>query len=745
MNTTRDAFAGWLRPIAMPMDRLRDVFSDLAIQHGIKCGLAALLAWWVAQVIRLPNPTWALMTVFVLALAPYVGSMGEKGLLRVIGTLIGGILGMLLVGNFADNMLIILGGLALILTVSTWLFGWNRFPYAFFLCALTTLVVVSAGMSNPDRSWSIALHRFLEVSIGVGATLLVNSLIWPRYARIEFKAKIATSIREIRTLFADAVGNSKAEPGVIQHIESTLIMTLTGMRLLLHFGGAESLPFRSRVPVYIKLIPEIAMLFFCVFALRRTGGSGNLEHPGCRQSLQEIEQELLRALDLLIAGSNHDLHAEMLRVNTMIEDTKHRTGDLLMQSARETKNWAPSVEMVSASALLVTLEDFHYHLSKVIEHFEALENPPAGDTTVETSTWTPRLRQYWLRSALKGALAACIALVLCDWLNPPGASMIPLAAWVMVVLSRGYVQGEGDRRCFQYVAAASVVMLAFCAWLLIGAPMMASYAVTNTFLFLSLFVFGYSVLKIGGTTFWLQFYLLAVCSAFGLNAQMPVPFQSIVGVFFGIVLGCIIGATIQRLVWPLLPPHELKYALIEFLSSCREFPVQKDPEKIQALRVIITNTPVEMSSWVKRLDTPDVPDGEQARWIDFIDSIRESASSMRALMRLMQDPVMIELAAKMDGSLHRELELLRGEFDVLITAFEAGNTSDLAPLTPRMNLMECLRAIVSERSVSTLNAPELLQLLGLAQRWETLEAALAKSRAKAATLSLDRYFGDYAL
>jgi len=745
MNATRDAAAGWLGPITAPKARLRDLFCDLAIQHGIKCGLAAILAWWVAQVIRLPNPTWALITVFVLALAPYVGSMGEKGLLRIIGTLIGGILGMLLVGNFADNMLIILGGLALILTVSTWLFGWNRFPYAFFLCALTTLVVVSAGMSNPDRSWSIALHRFLEVSIGVGATLLVNSLIWPRYAQIEFKNKLAASMEELRTLFADAVGESKAEPGVIQHIESTLIMTLTAMRQLLHFGSAESLPFRRRVPVYMKLIPEIAMLFFCVFALRRTGGSAKLEHPESRQSLQQIEQELLRALDLLIAGNYRDLTAEMHQITTMLEDTKRRTGEIVAENASATKDWNPTLEMVSVSALLVTLEDLHHHLFRIAELFEALENPPAGDAALLASEWTPRLRQYWLRSAIKGALAACIAIVLCDWLNPPGGSMIPLAAWVTVVFSRGYVLGEGDRRCFQYVAATALVMLAFCGWLLLATPMMASYAVTNTFLFLSLFVFGYSAIKIGGVTFWLQVYMLAVCSAFGLNAQMPVQFQSIVGVFFGIVLGALIGATIQRLVWPVLPPHELKYALIEFLSSCREFPLQTNPAKIQALRVIITTAPVEMNAWVKRLETADVPDGEQARWTEFIDSLRESASSLRALMRLLQDPVMVQLAAKMDGSLHRELESLRQEFDLLINAVEAGSTSELAPLTPRMNLHECLTAMVSGRSINSLSAPELLQLLGLAQRWQTLETALATSREKATTLSLGRYFGDYAL
>lgn len=733
------------RPDGVVMNRWTAWISDLAIRHGIKCGLAAMLAWWVVQVIRLPNPNWALITVFVLALTPYVGSMGEKGLLRIIGTLVGGFLGMMLVGNFADNMLIILGGLSLILTLSTWLFGWNQFPYAFFLCALTSLVVVSASMPEPDRSWSIALHRFLEVSIGVGSTLLVNSLIWPRYARWEFKDKVTDSLRDIRTLFADVIGAASASADEVRRIESTLMNTLTSIRLLMHFGSAESLPFRKRVPVYLKIIPEMAMLFFCAFALRRTVASAKIEHPDCRLSLQKIERELLCALDQLISGNPKDLVSRMPEMVALLEDTKHRAGDILAQSETGSNDWNPSAEMISTSALLVTLEDFDHHLSNLRDLFEALENPPSGDTTVGSYSWTPRLRRYWLRSAIKGSIAACIALVLCDWLQPPGAGMIPLAAWVMVVLSRGYVQGEGDRRCFQNTAWMSLVMLGFCLWLLLGTPLMASYAVTNTLLFLSLFLFGYLVSKIGGVTFWLQVFLLAACSAFGLNAQVPVQFQDIVGVFFGLVLGTLIGATVQRLIWPLLPSHELKSSLVEFLSACRDFPDQTDLSKIQATRVVLSSAPVEMSAWVKRLDTPDVPTGERERWMDLIDSLRESSSSLRALMRLMRDPVMIDLAEKMDGALHREMQALQAEFEELIEAFQAHATHKLTPLAPRMNLDECLQAILSGRSLASLTAMELLQLLGLAQRWEALECSLAKSREKAAALSLEHYFGDYAL
>lgn len=719
--------------------------SDQAVQHGIKCGLAAMLAWWVAQTIRLPNPTWALITVFVLALAPYVGSMGEKGLLRIVGTLVGGFLGMLLVGNFANNIFIIVGGMFTILTICTWLFGWNRFPYAFFLCALTTNVVVSSGLSDPDNAWAIALHRFLEVSIGVGSTLLINSLLWPRYARLEFKDKLWASLRDIRTMFADAVGKERASEETVRGIEASLISTLIAIRLLLRYGSAESLPFRQRVPIYMRLTPEFAMLFFSVFALRRNGGSSMMENLDFRAAMHEIESDLLEMLDLLIAGKAAEVTCRTSQFQVKLDHSKQRLEQKLAPHGGGQDAWMPSRELVAASALLVALEDVYYHVAAIAKNIEELEEPSEALIKVDPYAWTPRLRRYWLHSALKGAVATCIALIFCNWFQPPGADLIPLAAWVIVVLSRGYVHGEGDRRCFQYAAWAVLLLIGFCGLLLIGTPLMASYAVTNTFLFLSLFLFGYSVIKIGGITFWLQILLLAGCSAFGLNPQEPVAFQAIVGVFFGMTIGCLIGALVQRLIWPLLPPLELKNTFIEFIGACRDFYGESDSKRLQILRVAMTTAPTEMIGWAKRLDTPDVPPGEQEKWMAFIFALREMSNSLRALVRLFRDPTLIGLLAKIDPAIDKQHHALNEEFNALIAAFENQDTTKFDDDCPRLDLAGFIHALLETRPTANLDPPELLQLLGLSQRWITLENALSECRKKASTLNLSKYFGDYAL
>jgi len=72
---------------------IRAVFSDPAFRYGVKFGLAGMLAVFLALLLRLEEPTWALFTIFVLMIAQYVGAIAEKSLFRIIGTVAGAVIG----------------------------------------------------------------------------------------------------------------------------------------------------------------------------------------------------------------------------------------------------------------------------------------------------------------------------------------------------------------------------------------------------------------------------------------------------------------------------------------------------------------------------------------------------------------------------------------------------------------------------------------------------------------------------
>ncbi|MEO6054745.1 MAG: FUSC family protein, partial [Chthoniobacterales bacterium] len=160
--------------------------SDRRLQFGIKTALAGLLAYYVTLNLQLYNPVWCLLTVMIVMLAKYVGAIAEKSVLRIIGTIIGGIIGVLLVGDYVGNPLFFLTAFGLIIAYCTYRFGGTFYPYAFFLCALTMIVVATNSISNPNMAAFIALSRIEEIVIGTMSATLVSAIFWPYYARMDF-------------------------------------------------------------------------------------------------------------------------------------------------------------------------------------------------------------------------------------------------------------------------------------------------------------------------------------------------------------------------------------------------------------------------------------------------------------------------------------------------------------------------------------------------------------------------------
>src|SRR6202022_5095200 len=167
----------------------QDLFGDLRVRYGIKLGLAGLLALFCTQVLRLPHDNWAILTALVLMSARFVGSIAVKAIMRVIGTIAEALVGVWLVGDYTSTPAIFLPVFFLVMALASYQFGQlgaRQVPYAYFLLGLTTLTVATDGVTDPAQAWQIGLDRSEEILVGIVSSLLVTSVLWPRYAREEF-------------------------------------------------------------------------------------------------------------------------------------------------------------------------------------------------------------------------------------------------------------------------------------------------------------------------------------------------------------------------------------------------------------------------------------------------------------------------------------------------------------------------------------------------------------------------------
>jgi uncharacterized membrane protein YccC len=173
---------------------------------AIRTAGAAILALAIAYWLELGDPQWATMTVYVLA-QPTVGAAFAKGAWRTVGTIAGGIFGLVLVGLFSQAPELLVA--ATVLTVGASFFVGARLrnyaTYGVVLAGYTALLVAYEGSSQPLSAWSIATDRTLEILIGIACSTAASVVVFPRYASDVLDRSMARTIGSLAGYVATAM------------------------------------------------------------------------------------------------------------------------------------------------------------------------------------------------------------------------------------------------------------------------------------------------------------------------------------------------------------------------------------------------------------------------------------------------------------------------------------------------------------------------------------------------------------
>lgn len=152
----------------------------LAVQFAIKTLLGGGLALWLALRWGLEQPAWALMTAFIVA-QPLSGMVLQKGLARLLGTLVGTVMSVVFIAVFAQTPWLFLLSLALWLglcTASSTLLR-SAWAYSFVLAGYTVAIIALPAVNHPLQVFDQAVARCTEISLGIICATLSSALLWP--------------------------------------------------------------------------------------------------------------------------------------------------------------------------------------------------------------------------------------------------------------------------------------------------------------------------------------------------------------------------------------------------------------------------------------------------------------------------------------------------------------------------------------------------------------------------------------
>jgi len=743
-----------IRPLAAPrfpgsrfLEPAGALFGDPAFRYGLKFGLAGSLAVFLSLWARLDEPGWALFTVFVLMVAQYVGAIAEKSIFRLMGTVVGGVAGYLITGAFEQDPLIFLALIGLMVGACTALFGQSRYPYAFLLCGMTALVVAGNGMGNPDNSWTFMLSRIEEILVGIVVTMVVQSVLWPRYARVEFLAHLRASFGDLRECLLDAPGiRGQAEGFSGARRARDFPGRISGLRALLEFGSRESLHFRRRLETYFELTVCLGKIAGAIATLREPVPPDSAYRRQAGEALATLHAALAGALEDL-AGKTSSRASRAARRTALSEAFEQLDGKFYEMRNNQAIRSIPADQALVMGLHVSGLDDIRARIEKAHELLDSLPEDPMQREFTPIPLVSPWPPPFWIRAGIKSGLAVIAAFLIDNWLRPPGGPMFILGTWVFTAMNAASPGGQGDRRAFHLIPLNVSALAGLSLVLLAARPMLSSYAAMNTLIFAWLFAWGYMSFKTRGMTIPMQLGMLVIVGILGLNGQEPISFQAIAGFFFGIALALVLSASFQRLLWPSLPQWEIRDRFAEATGICRKMLAREAVPLWMKTRLALI--PGEVDVRLDHLEQPICPEGEPALLRSLMLSIASLGGNLSITLDRFPPADVPGDALEAGRKQIRRLEaLFEARLEAVQTAFQKGQTRQMDE-TEIHGAMENWRGWALETRNSLLEANRhplsIARITGFAERYHLMGEGILEIDRQFARLRLPLYMGDYSL
>ena len=147
-----------------------------SMTHAIRTEVAATASVVIARLVQMPEAYWAAIATLVV-MQSTLGATLTLSIERIVATAVGASVGALEANYFGSNLAAYAVAIFLVGLLSI-AFRLEKTAYRYTSITLTILVLIPR-LAPP---WSVGVHRFIEVSVGIIVALAVVAL-WPECQR----------------------------------------------------------------------------------------------------------------------------------------------------------------------------------------------------------------------------------------------------------------------------------------------------------------------------------------------------------------------------------------------------------------------------------------------------------------------------------------------------------------------------------------------------------------------------------
>ncbi|HTR40998.1 MAG TPA: FUSC family protein [Pseudomonadales bacterium] len=383
-----DAFH-WIRREFLTIVRLEFVSESwrASLAYALRGWLGCVLALYLAYFFQLDQPYWAGMTAW-LAMQPTPGAALSRCFYRILGSIIGAAMGVVLISLFAQTPVLFIIAFALWMGLATLAANLvtNFRSYGAITAGFTAGIVALGAYQTPDKVFDIAMSRGSATILGIICSAGITAI----FARQRGREKVLGLIRQA---ISDTARRAAFPFNGSVHDRIALgrptVASLISLDTEIEFAAVESAEFRIHAGLSRSLVAHL----FAVIAEKRSL-EDHLKRVGPIQDAQTIgflntTMKLLEGAPALIAANQWKELLELSRA----------------QHLQIAEYEPPALDLPCAVSTRYILD----RLNDLLSHFERA----AVDWTEIQGGWThdPNLSLNFHRDRLSAFIHASRAVI----------------------------------------------------------------------------------------------------------------------------------------------------------------------------------------------------------------------------------------------------------------------------------------------------------------------------------------------
>ena len=249
-----------------------------AFGFGLRAWLACMLALYLSFLLQIDEPLWAGLTVWQ-GIQPAPGMAISRGFWRVVGVLIGAVMGVVLTALFPQAPELFILAFALWIgacTVAATLLT-NFRGFAAVSAGLITAVVALEAYGIPNQVFTIALARSAAAIIGIFSSTLVTVIFAPHRGQALMMKSIRQAISDAIRRVAFPLDGALADRFALG---PSMVGSLVKLETLIEFASKESAMARNTASRARRLVAHLFAVITAKRALEEYLGRVGLVQDG---------------------------------------------------------------------------------------------------------------------------------------------------------------------------------------------------------------------------------------------------------------------------------------------------------------------------------------------------------------------------------------------------------------------------------------------------------------------------------